>query len=400
LLALPATIGYAMQSEGKRRRVKGDGSVHLRDDGLYQGRIDLGREDGKRKSKSVYARTEAECIQKMHAVRLARSKGVNVLAKRHKLSDYLETWLADVVTPSRRPGTVRSYEGIIRIHLIPGLGHIDLSKLDAPAVRKFLNAKLKEGSSARNVELMRAVLHACIHQAVRDDLVPRNVVSLTSAPTVKRPAREFLNVDHARAVIKTAADHKRGALFVTAIATGCRLGELLALEWSDVDLHGGFIRVSKQLQRQGGRVGHGGSRLATVEPKTERSNRTLPVPSFAIDSLRKHKEVRQALASKRGLPWSEDLHVFGCEGFGPTEPRNATRTFKAFLKEAEVPDVRFHDLRHACASLMLSQGTDLRTIMQHLGHSQIALTMNTYSHVVPQLQREAANRLEFLAVAG
>jgi integrase len=168
---------------------------------------------------------------------------------------------------------------------------------------------------------------------------------------------------------------------------GLRQGEILGLRWSDVDLEAATIRVTQALQRVNGR-------LDFVEPKSQSSRRTIPLPATVARALRAHRsrQLEERLAA--GARWRESDLVFTTSVGTPLDCRNVTRRFQAALEGAGLPRLRFHDLRHTAASLMLAQGVPPRVVMETLGHSQISLTMNTYSHVIPALQREAADRME------
>jgi integrase len=176
---------------------------------------------------------------------------------------------------------------------------------------------------------------------------------------------------------------------MVALFSGLRQGELLGLRWDGVDLEGAALHVNQALQRVNGQ-------LLLVPPKTARSRRSVSLPPMVVEALRHHKAGQREERLLAGPEWKETALVFTTRGGSPIEPRNATRSFKRVLARAGIREIRFHDLRHSCATLLLVQGVAPRVVMEILGHSQISLTMNTYSHVLPALQREAAVRLEAL----
>ena len=313
-------------------------------------------------------------------------QGLTVNPKAQSVEQFLTHWLEEVAKQKVRPSTYRSYEQIVRNHLVPGLGKLPLQKLTPQALQKFLNAKTETGIS---VEHLRRVLRSALTQAVKWDLVPRNAAALVSTPKRERHEFAYLEPDKARAFLAEAKNHRLEALFTVAIAVGLRLGEALGLRWQDVDLDAGTLTVRYQLQRL-----KGAPKL--VEPKTARARRTVPLPPFAVAALRAHKVRQLEERLLNADVWKDQGLVFASSVWTPMFDRNVRRTLDAILTKCELPPMRFHDLRHTCASLLLAQGTDARTIMETLGHSQITLTLNTYSHVMPSLQRDAADKMQKL----
>jgi len=180
--------------------------------------------------------------------------------------------------------------------------------------------------------------------------------------------------------------HRLGALFTVALALGLRQGEALGLRWDAVDFQTGVLTVRAALQRVG-------KQWQLVEPKSERSRRTIALPRVAVVALRAHRVRQKRERLLAGGDWKEAGFVFTTQIGTPLDPINLTKTFKRLLRVAGLPSIRFHDLRHTAATFLLAQGVDARTIMETLGHSQISLTLNTYSHVLPSLQRDAALRM-------
>ncbi|MBI1332242.1 MAG: tyrosine-type recombinase/integrase [Armatimonadetes bacterium] len=369
----------------KAKRGNSEGSISLRPDGRWVARITVGWENGKPKRKAFYGKTRQEVASKLAAGIRTRDQGLTLHNEKQTLGDFLNQWLADVIEPKVRPSTYRSYEQIVRNHLIPGLGKLPLSKLTPQDVTKFLRAKHDAGISA---EHLRRVLRASLSYAVRFDLAPRNVASLASCPTKEKADIKYLDPDQARRFLKAIQGHRHEALYTVALAVGLRLGEALGLKWSDLDLQNGSLTVSRQLQRVKGK-------LVYVETKTRNARRSIPLPAFAVQSLQ-NLWARQQMQDKElaGDDWQENGLVFTSSIGTPADPRNVRRSLTKVLADNKLPELRFHDLRHSCATLLLSQGTDPRTIMQTLGHSQITLTLNTYSHVIPALQRDAADKMD------
>jgi len=368
------------------KRSNGEGSIFKRADGRWVGKVSLGYDlvNHKRLRKVVYGKTRGEVRTRLTELQRKHDQGLTVNTKAQATSQFLTTWLNDVAKPNTRPSTYRSYEQIVRNHLIPGLGTYSLEKLTPQVIQSFLNAKAKTGIS---VEHLRRVLRAALNQAVKWDLIVRNPATLVSPPKKEKYEFAYLEPEQAKKLFEAASHTRYEALFTVAISVGLRLGEALGLKWSEVDLEAGTLTVKHQLQRVEGK-------LTLVEPKTARARRVVPLPSFAIEALKKHRTRQLEERIFNSDVWQEQNFVFTSTVGTPADPRNIRRTLETILQESGLPKVRFHDLRHTCATLLLAQGTDARTIMETLGHSQITLTLNTYSHVMPSLQRDAADRMD------
>lgn len=260
-------------------------------------------------------------------------------------------------------------------------------------VQALLVAKRKAGLSARRVQYLRACLRTALNQALRWGLVSRNAAALTNPPKMERYEIRPWTIQQARAFLEYTKADRLQALYALALATGARQGELLALRWEHVDLEAGTVRIEGTLQRIDGA-------LTVCPPKTERSRRTINLPGLLIDSLRAHhaRQLRECLQVENG--WQATGFVFTTAFGQPLDASSVTHRFQKLVAEAKLPRQRFHDLRHGCASFLLAQGTPARVVMEILGHSQISLTLNTYSHVVPSLQREATERLGALLATG
>jgi integrase len=217
--------------------------------------------------------------------------------------------------------------------------------------------------------------------------VQRNVAILVEPPSGPSTEIKPLTPAEARTFLNAVRGDRLEALYTVAVALGLRQGEIMGLRWSDVDLDDGTVTVSQALQRVSGRV-------TFVKPKSRRSRRTIPIPSTVARSLRAHRARQLEERLIGGPDWNEHDLVFVSTSGTPLEGRNLTRRFQAVLEQAGLPRMRFHDMRHTCATLLLAQDVQPRVVMEILGHSQISLTMNTYAHVIEDLQREAAERME------
>jgi len=311
---------------------------------------------------------------------------VSVAVQHENVRSVLLRWLED--TRARvRPRTYERFEGIVRLHILPSLGPIRLDRLAPQHVQALLNRKSEEGLAPQSVKHIRTVLGMALNRAVRWQLIPRNVAALTDAPKIERKPVKPLSPEEAQRLLLAAKGHYLEALLSVAVALGMRRGEVLGLSWSDIDLESGQIRVNKSLQRVE-------RKLQLVNPKTNQSRRVIALPDVVVRALKRHKarQLEQRLAA--GANWVEAGLVFTTRKGTPLEPRNVVRDFKHLLKRADLPETRFHDLRHTAASLLLAQGVHPRAVMEILGHSRISLTMDTYSHVMPATLRDAAESMD------
>lgn len=376
-----------------RRRAHGEGSIYQLTDGRWRAALDLGWDEGRRRRKYFHGRTQAEVREKLAEYERARSDGQNPAPERLTVGRYLDDWLAQVVRPARAAKTVRTYEGVVRVHLKPGLGHVRLRALAPMDIQRLLNAKASKGLSRRSVQMIREVLRNALRGAVRMGYLPRNPAEHVSAPVPDRRRVRPLNASELRAFLAAAPQDRLGALFVTVVGLGLRQGEALALRWEDIDLEAPTLAVDGALKRVDGTL----QRLA---PKTASSRRRMPMPEFVSAELQRHR-VRQ-LESRllAGSRWQETGYVFTTTVGTPLDGPAVTKHLHRFLAAAGLPDLTFHDLCHQFASLLLAGGESLKVVSELLGHQDSALTLRTYSHVLPEAKRDAVHRLDVMVGAG
>jgi integrase len=363
-----------------RRRANGDGSITQRSDGRWCGRLSL----PDRKRQSFYGHSYAEVRGKLRDAHAALGQGLALPDDRLTLATFLERWLSESVLPSVRHRTALRYAQLVHTHIVPELGTAPLSKLTPQHVQQFLNAKGKAGLSPRTVQYLRVTLVRALGEAERWSLVPRNVARLVPGPHVPRREVSPLSPEQARCLLTSLKEDPHYALYYLALASGLRQGELLGLHWEDIDFDDRRLRVRYGLTWQDGSA-------VFAEPKTTRSRRTLALDSDTISVLRAHKSHQSGQRLRAGRSWQDQDLVFTNALGGPLEGTGVTQHFRRALERGGLPRMRFHDLRHGAASLLLSRGVSLRVVMERLGHSQIGVTANTYAHVIPELDREAAD---------
>lgn len=367
----------------RKRRGCGEGSIYQRPNGTWCATYSAGyNEQGKRRRRTVFGATKEDVQKKLSKVLSMKLDGVFFEPTRLKLAPYLERWLEDAAKPTIKITTYYSYRGIIRNHIKGYIGGVALAKLTPTHVQGMYAEMERNKASARLRQLTHAVLHRALRQAVRWGLVLCNVCDAVEPPRVRRVETSPLTPEQVAKLLKESRLNRLHALYVLAVGSGMRMGEMFGLQWPKVDLKRGLVQVCKSLAEVNGK-------LLLGEPKTAKSRRSIQLPAMVVEALRKHKA---ALAAEGfgDAPW-----VF-CNTIGGPLRRSHFHAycFKPLLKRAGLPDIRFHDLRHTSATLLLSAGVHPKIVQERLGHSQISVTMDTYSHVLPSLQVEAAGKLD------
>src|SRR5215213_1377877 len=356
---------------GNERRGRGEGSICRRKDGRWVGQYDLSTDLGK-KTKYIYGKTRKEVAAKLTKAMADRDTGMVFDAGSLKVGDYLDGWLDSIRDTLRRRTWIR-HEEVVRLHLKPSLGNTKLDRISALQVQSLYRSKLDSGLSPRTVQIIHATLHKALKQAVRWSLVPRNVADSVDPPKAPKKEIKPLDEDRVKRLLKAVQGDKLEALYVLAITTGMRVGELLGIRWEDVDLEGGTLQVKRTVFN-----GH------IEAPKTLKGKRSIKLTQSSIDALQRHKKLGE---------W-----VF-CTGVGTSiSVHNLhNRSWKPLLKRTGLPlDTRFHDLRHTCATLLLTKGVHPKIVQELLGHSSISITLDTYSHVLPNMQEQAVRAMEYI----
>ncbi|GAA4797022.1 tyrosine-type recombinase/integrase [Streptomyces sanyensis] len=403
-----------------KRRANGEGTITKRKDGRYHAAAYVYRPDGTRTRRFVYGRTRDEVAGKLTEMQEMTRQGIPAASSTMPFGDYLTYWLATIAPERLKPATLNSYEGLSRLYIRPALGKKRLNRLSPADVRRFLadfkasclcclrgaDEDRPEGKrtccavgrccerrpSARTVQYAHAVLRSALQQAIREELIVRNVARIVETPTVTPKEVRPLDIGEAKLLLKTARAHRLYALWLLLVSTGLRRGEALALTWSDVDLNAGTLRVRRNVQRIR-------RELIFGTPKTMRSVRTVSLPQRCVRALTDHRAAQERERKIAGQKWRAapgqpaEL-VFTTSAGRVIDPRGLNRMLTILCRDAKVRRVRVHDLRHTCASLLLAQGVDARTIMETLGHSTITMTLDTYAHVMGTTLRAAADRMD------
>ncbi|MFB7557103.1 tyrosine-type recombinase/integrase [Streptomyces brevispora] len=397
----------------RRTRANGDGTVYQRKDRRWEAAGYVLAPGNTRKRIRVYGNSRTEALAKLTEKIAASNRGVPVVTAQGSLAAYLAYWLESVAVHHLRETTHTRYTACVDRYLIPGLGRKKLTKLTAKDVRTWLNQLrttcqcCTRGIDARRdqpcccaigqccskllspltLTYVHSVLKSALEHAVREEEIPRNVARNVRTGTPRPRRFEPLTADEARQFLTTVRGHRLHALFELALHTGLRKGELLGLRWEDLDLDTGTAAIRRTLQR----TTTGG--LTTLPTKTRASERRIALPARCLQSLKLHHEQQERERKAAGTSWQHSGHVFTTAQGGSIDPTNLSRAFTTLLRKARLRRIRFHDLRHSTATLLLEQGVELVVIKELLGHAHIGVTATVYAHVRLRLQRDAIDTL-------
>ncbi|CAM5278282.1 Site-specific integrase OS=Streptomyces alboniger OX=132473 GN=CP975_29685 PE=4 SV=1 [Streptomyces alboniger] len=401
-------------ASSRRVRANGDGTVYQRKDSRWEAAGYVLAPDNTRKRIHVYGITRKEALAKLTEKIANSNRGVPVPSAQGSLGAYLTySSLEAVAVHQLRENTHTRYTACINRYLVPGLGKKKLAKLSAKDVRTWLN-QLRSTCQccARGIDAGRdeprccaagsccskrlspltlayihSVLKSALEHAVREEEIPRNVARNVRTGTPRSRRFEPLTADEARQLLTAARGHRLQALFELALHTGLRKGELLGLRWEDLNLDTGTAAIRRTLQRTST------SGLTALPTKTRASERRIVLPARCLQSLKRHQEEQQHERDTAGTTWQHNGYVFTTPQGRAIDPTNLTRTFTTLLRNAGIRRIRFHDLRHSTATLLLEQGVELVVIKELLGHAHIGVTATVYAHVRLRLQRQAIDTL-------
>ena len=373
-----------------KRRKHGDGSVRLRKDGRWEGRVVIGYDEkGLPKTKNVLAKTKTECVAKLKALReRLETPTPEVPQAGLSLGAWLEHWYQTYKKANLRPNTQMSYERRIYQHIIPALGGIQLDKLTTGDIQGFYadlkkNGRLLrtelygEGLSDQTVRGIHTTLHAALDRAVEEKLLFRNPADNCKLPSAKAREMQVLTPEEIQRLLIQAKEDGCYELLLLELATGLRRGEILALQWGDLNFRTGALRVERQVHRVKGE-------LVVSPPKTKAGNRTILLPTPVLKVLKAYQKTVHSCWMFPS-PVKED---------SPMDPAAVRKRLQTVLERAECKRLRFHDLRHTFATASLEHGMDIKTLSTIIGHVSSTTTLNTYTHVTDAMRQSAADKID------
>jgi integrase len=344
---------------------------------------------GQRRQKRFTATTKRELDAKVAAHIHAAETGSLTNAGKLTVALFFNRWLHSIEA-SIRPSTHRRYSDMVRLHVLPSLGATPLPKLSPLDLQRLYSSLKATGLSPTTIASLHYVIHRALKQAVRWDLVARNVCDAMDPPRRTTPESLTWDTKQTATFLASATEDDVEALWRLALLTGMRRGEILGLRWQDVDLDRGDLAVRRTCS-----LGKGGAWEFGL-PKSAKSRRSIALPDSVVVALRKHRVHQLEHRLVLGDAYVNQDLVF-TNGFGsPLHPNTLTNRFKKLTAKAGLPTIRFHDLRHTSATLMLANGEHPKVVQERLGHADIGMTLNLSSHVTPGMQRAAADRLDTL----
>jgi integrase len=382
------------------KRGNGEGSIYRRSNGTWAAQYTLWTAEG-RKRRSVSGKTRAEVSRKLTEAMADRDGGLVCDAGNLTVGEYLDRWLAASVKGTVKETTYANYAYVTRVHVSPAVGRVKLKSLSPTHVRGFYGEKARSGLAAATVKKMHVVLRKALAQVVSDGLIPRNAADGVKPPRVSAPGEEIkpLDSEECAAFLEATRGEKLEALYVLAIHCGLREGELLALRWEDANLEA--VKPALLVRRTLTRGENGRGYVIGASTKSGKGRRVRLTPR-AVAALREHKKRQLEERIRLAGLWQDQNLIFPNEAgrtFNPSNLRN--RSFRRIKARANVrEDLRFHDLRHTCATLLLSEGVNVKVVSEMLGHASVTITLNTYSHVLPDMQDSAAEAMEAALGAG
>jgi integrase len=365
------------------KRGNGEGTIYQRRDGRWTSSAFIG---GHRRY--FYGRTRQDVARKLSAALHHANESTYVHASRASVTvaQVLDEWLL-ATKASIGPSTWIRYEQYARLHIRPFVGHVALKRLTPRDVQSLYGEALQRRLSPTTVNHLHTVFHTALQYAVKMEYVSRNVVAVCTPPRKVEQEVRTLSVEEARRMLAAASGDRLEALFHLALFTGMRQGELLALRWVNVDLDRCTVQVQGSLRRIHGELRFG-------QPKTKRSRRKVALAAPAVEALRRHRAAQAAERLAGGQAWQDLGLVFSDSTGGPLDAHQVVkRHFRPLLHRAELPCIKFHNLRHSAATLLLGLGTHPSVVQQMLGHAAVSITLDIYSHAAPILQHDAARAL-------
>ncbi len=371
---------------GSGKKANGEGTVYRRPNGRWSGQCYVTQTNGLRVRRTVTGATQREVEAKISELLDREALGRRTAPADLTVEGYLREWLSQIVVHRVRANTLAAYRFQAERYLIPDLGRKRLSALSARDLRLYFESLRRREVGVRTVGYVHATLRTALEDAVREELLDRNVAKLVRVPRPPKADREPLTVDEVKTLLRHTREHRLFALIAVLALLGLRRSEALGLQWTDVDLEQGWLQVRRGLQRIDGQ-------LATMPTKTARSRRTIPLPGVIVEALEQHRENQEKERVELAENWPSHGYVFTTPIGTPIDPRNCTRVVQNACRDAGVRVVRLHDFRHGCVSVLLGLGVPPRTAMDIAGHSTIEMTMNVYGHVTLDEKREALDRL-------
>ena len=346
---------------------------------------------GKQIQKSISGKTQKEVREKLAEVTVQIDKGLSVDKTKITVKEWLEIWQAEYIGDVK-PFTVKSYQTQIECHILPSLGAVKLSALTTPQIQKFYNSlgKEKKPLSAKSIKNIHGVLHRALQQAVEINYIPYNPSDACKLPRVEKKEIQPLNDEQIKQLLSAVAGHKYKTIYEVTIFTGMRQGEVLGLQWSNIDFKNGTITISKQLQKEKKKQG----KYYLAPLKNDKARTMIPAP-FVMQLLKNRREEQILQHFKAGASWNNEFDLVFTDELGKHLVHGTVyKNYKRLAADIGVPSSRFHDLRHSYAVAAIQSGDDIKTVQGNLGHATASFTLDVYGHVSEQMKKQSSERME------
>lgn len=381
------------------KKANGEGSISKYKN-RWRGAITIGRNsDGRLKRKYLYGKTKQEVLNKMTEYKYKNNIGLLPKNEQITVSEWFYTWLFEYKKTFCKPSTFERYEGLYRNYIKDStISNIKLRDLRLNNIQTYYNNLSKNGKPNSTLKSINKPLKNCLNEALKHDFIVKNYCELITLPSVEKNNEvKVFSTEQEKQFIKAVENNRLKALFILDLGTGLRIGELLALRWDDIDLENCELTVSKSLKRvtiieNGIRI----SKLIEQTPKTKNSIRKVDIPSAIITILQNHKDKQSLEKVKAGNLYTDINLVFSTELGNYIDDRNLRRSYKRILTKANIPYIKFHSLRHTYATRLFENGVPLKTVSELLGHADISVTANIYTHVMKKEKTKAADKINHI----
>jgi integrase len=366
-----------------KRRSNHEGTLYKLTNGSFRAQIRL---NGERLSHT--AKTEKECIEWRKKTITQIDQGLTYAGAQTTLAELLDGWLVNIKS-SYQPESWYIYKMNSQKRIIPSIGHIKLKDLIPEQIQRLYDAELQKGTGRRTIEVIHVILHKSLDYAVKKGLIGRNPTDLTNPPRPYKKEMKFYDENETYQFLLAARGDRNEVLYQLVLATGLRQSEVLGLKWSDLDIDNSNLTVQRQLKRN---IKNGDYFKTT---KTASGRRSIKIGKQTLEKLKEHRK-NQALEKMEVESWEENDLIFPSRLGTPLNQSNLLKSYKSLIRKSGLKEIRFHDLRHTAASLMLNHGVPVIIVSKRLGHSKVSVTLDTYGHVMSELQDEAAELIDDL----
>lgn len=390
------------------KKANGEGSIHRRVNGTWRGLITIGyNENGSLKRKSFSGKTKLEVLKKIEEFRTLNNKGLIPSDDKITLSNWFYNWLFNYRIHDLKPSSFERYEGLYRNYIqYSTLGKIKLIDLRTSHIQEYYNTLItEENKTSSTIKTINKCLKSCLNQALKEGYISKNYCTLITLPKASQSVQKSINVftlKEQEIFMRECLERKNGIIYILALGTGLRLGELLALKWIDINFKDKYISVNKSIKSTYSIDSNSNRKFEVIEqtPKTKNSIRTVPLTNSILELLQRYRK-EKIIERDSNIDIYFDNNLVFCTPTGNyLNESNVRKTFKRILNRCDLKEIRFHDLRHTFATRLFENGVPPKTVQTLLGHSDIATTLNIYTHVMKNTKDEAINKIDFLFELG